>query len=166
MSTFRFKLAGLALITALGASAAHAQSYPSLFSGHSRQAAMKPAVEIKQEGRNNGAAAAQNGIDNAIRILQNGSFNTGQVRQDGVNNDATIRQIGKNNNGTITQTGSNNSACLVQIGRNNSGEIVQSGGQSVGVVQTRKGTFEFPAALCELDPKNPGKLRRAVRGYF
>jgi hypothetical protein len=54
----------------------------------------------------------------------------------------------------------------VQIGRNNSADIAQTGGQSVGVVQTRKGSFEFPAALCELDPKNPAKLRRAVRGYF
>ncbi len=170
MSAFRLKLAGLALISALGASAAHAQnSYPSLFSGQGKAtwaAPSRPSVEIKQDGRNNGAAASQNGIDNALRILQNGAFNTGQVKQDGVNNDATIRQIGRNNDATITQTGANNSACVVQIGRGNSAGVVQTGGQSVGVVQTRRGSHEFPAVLCEIDPQNPGKLRRAVTKLF
>lgn len=167
MSAFRLWLAGLALISVLGASAAQAQnSYPSLFAGQGKSAWAAPSVEIKQEGRGNGAAESQNGFNNALRILQNGGFNTGQVKQDGVNNDATIRQIGRNNDATITQTGANSSACVVQVGRGNSAGVVQTGGQSVGVLQTRAGSRTFPAVLCEIDPQNPGKLRRAVTKLF
>ena len=167
MTAFRLRLAGLTLISVLGASAAHAQhSYPSLFSGQGKSAWVAPSVAISQKGRGNGAAAGQNGIDNLIRILQNGAFNTSQVNQDGANNDATIRQIGRNNDATITQTGANNSACVVQVGRGNSAGVVQAGGQSVGVLQTRAGSRTFPAVLCEIDPQNPAKLRRAVTKLY
>jgi hypothetical protein len=167
MSAFRRRLAGLVLIGALGPSAAQAQSsYPALFSGYNKSAWAAPSSEITQYGRGNGAAAGQNGVDSAIRILQNGAFNTGQTKQDGVNNDATIRQIGRGNDATITQTGVNNSACIVQVGRGNSAGVVQTGGQSVGVIQTRAGSHTFPVVLCEIDPQNPGRLRRAVTKLF
>jgi hypothetical protein len=116
MSAFRRRLAGLALIGALGASAAQAQSsYPALFSAYTKSAWAAPSVEITQYGRGNGSAAGQNGVDSAIRILQ----------------------IGRRNDATITQTGVNNSACIVQVGRGSSTGVVQTGGQSVGVIQTR-----------------------------
>jgi hypothetical protein len=167
MSAFRRRLAGLALIGALGASAAQAQSScPALFSGYTKSAWAAPSSEITQYGRGNGAVAGQSGVDSAIRILQNGAFNTGQTKQDGVNNDATIRQIGRCNDATITQTGVNNSACIVQVGRGNSAGVVQTGGRSVGVIQTRAGSHTFPAVLCEIDPQNPGRLRRAVTKLF
>ena len=145
MSAFRRRLAGLALIGALGASAAQAQSsYPALFSAYTKSAWAAPSVEITQYGRGNGSAAGQNGVDSAIRILQ----------------------IGRRNDATITQTGVNNSACIVQVGRGNSAGVVQTGGQSVGVIQTRAGSHTFPAVLCEIDPQNPGRLRRAVTQLF
>jgi hypothetical protein len=145
MSAFRRRLAGLALIGALGASAAQAQSsYPALFSAYTKSAWAAPSVEITQYGRGNGSAAGQNGVDSAIRILQ----------------------IGRRNDATITQTGVNNSACIVQVGRGSSAGVVQTGGQSVGVIQTRAGSHTFPAVLCEIDPQNPGRLRRAVTQLF
>jgi hypothetical protein len=145
MSAFRRRLAGLALIGALGASAAQAQSsYPALFSAYTKSAWAAPSVEITQYGRGNGSAAGQNGVDSAIRILQ----------------------IGRRNDATITQTGVNNSACIVQVGRGSSAGVVQTGGQSVGMIQTRAGIHTFPAVLCEIDPQNPGRLRRAVTQLF
>jgi hypothetical protein len=145
MSAFRRRLAGLALIGALGASAAQAQSsYPALFSAYTKSAWAAPSVEITQYGRGNGSAAGQNGVDSAIRILQ----------------------IGRRNDATITQTGVNNSACIVQVGRGSSTGVVQTGGQSVGMIQTRAGIHTFPAVLCEIDPQNPGRLRRAVTQLF
>ena len=160
MSTFRLKLAGLALITALGASAAHAQSYPSLF-GKQRAAVTKtaPAVKIEQEGRGNGAAAGQHGRNNQIGIGQKGQDNTGQVQQTGNNNTAGIYQVGRNNDGTITQTGDNNTACLVQVGRNQSADINQTGGQSTGVFQTPKGSYAIPAELCEANAAKAKAVR-------
>ena len=167
MSALRLRLAGPALIGALGASAAQAQSScPAPFWGYPKSAWAVPRVEITQSGRGNGAAAGQNGIDNVIRILQNGAFNIGHAKQDGANNDATIRQIGRNNDATITQTGANKSACIVQVGRRNSAGVAQAGGQGVGVIQTRAGSLTFPAVPCEFDPQSPGKLRRAVTNLF
>lgn len=167
MSTFRLKLAGLALVAALGASAAHAQSYPSLF-GKQRAAAVtsQPAVKIEQEGRGNGAAAGQHGRGNQIGIGQKGQDNTGQVQQTGNNNTAGIYQVGKNNDGTITQTGDNNAACLVQIGRNQSADIAQTGGQTTGVLQTKKGSYAIPAEMCEINAKKAQAVRRMFRGIY
>jgi hypothetical protein len=167
MSALRLRLAGPALIGALGASAAHAQSScPAPFSGYPKSAWAVPSVGITQSGRSKGAAAGQNRIGNVIRILQNGAFNNGHVKQHGVNNDATIRQIGHNNDATLTQTVAKNSACIVQVGRRNSAGVAQTGGQGVGVIQTRAGSLTFPAVPCEFDPQSPGKLRRAVTNLF
>lgn len=167
MSAFCRRLAGLALIGVLGASAAQAQSRnPALFSGYAKSAWAAPSVGITQNGRGNGAAVGQNGIDNAILILQNGAFSTGQAKQDGVSSDAAIRHIGRSNDATITQTGVNSSACTVRVERGNSVGVVQTGGQSVGVLQTRAGSHTFPAALCEIDAHNFGSLRRAMMKLF
>lgn len=175
MSTVRIKVAALALISMLGVSAAHAQdNYPSLFSGHARAATksalVQPAaskVEIKQKGRDNGAAVGQNGRYNVGRILQDGILNTGRINQDGTGNSATVRQLGKNNDASITQQGNNNVACVVQVGKNLSTDVVQQGdGQRRGVVQTKKGTHEFPAELCALDAASRGYWNRiGVKGY-
>jgi len=44
---------------------------------------------------------------------------------------------------------------------------VQDGdGQSRGVVQTKKGTYDFPAQLCSIDPTGRGYWQRiGVKGY-
>lgn len=173
MSTVRLKLAGLALIAALGASAAHAQrGYPAPgenkvaaavaaakagLTGHSR-------VDIQQQGRDNGAAVGQTGPANGAGIYQNGVANTGQVSQAGANNTGAIVQLGKGNTGAITQTGDNNNACLVQIGNNHAAGITQSGNQSVGIAQNKARTWEFSAELCETyKGQDPYFLRRAIR---
>lgn len=145
MSSLRFKLTGLALVAALGASAAQAQTFPSLF-GKQRNA---PAVKVEQQGQNNGAAVGQNGPRNSAGIGQKGDNNVGQISQNGANNAAGVYQIGRNNEGGITQTGNNNEACLIQAGRNQSATITQSGNQSVGVLQTTKGAREISARNCE-----------------
>ncbi len=184
MSSLRFKLAAVALISALGASAAHAQnSYPSLFAKQNKPARTEPVraqpvhvepvriepvraapgrVVIQQEGRGNGAAVGQNGPRNNAAITQRGAGNTGQISQDGANNSAGVYQIGRNNSGTITQTGANNVACLLQVGRNNTATVTQTGGQSVGVVQSPRGTWEIPAAYCGLHGRDPENIRRAA----
>lgn len=174
MSILRIKIAALALFSVVGASTAHAQnSYPSLFSGHAKGAAsstlVQPAskVDIKQKGRDNGAAVGQNGRYNAARILQDGILNTGQVSQDGTGNSASIRQLGKNNDASITQQGNNNVACVVQVGKNLSTDVIQQGdGQMRGVVQTKKGTYDIPGELCLLDAASRGYWNRiGVKGY-
>jgi len=158
MSTFRLKLAGLALITALGASAAYAQG-PSLF-GKQRAVA---AVKVEQEGRDNGAAVGQNGRGNTAGIGQQGVSNDAQINQNGANNNAGIYQVGKNQSGAITQDGNNNNACLVQIGRNQSGAITQTGSNNnVGVMQTKKGVYEIPATKCE----ETASKAKAVRWFL
>ncbi len=156
MSNLRLKLTGLALVTALGASAAHAQG-PSLFG---KQRPTAAAVKVEQQGHGNGAAVGQNGPRNAAGIGQEGVNNNAQIGQNGASNTAGIYQVGKNNDGAITQTGNNNTACLVQIGRNQSGEITQTGsGNSVGVMQTKKGNYEIPAEACEVQAKKAKAVR-------
>lgn len=176
MSTLRLKLAAIALISALGASAAHAQSYPSLFAKQGRQAQAQPAstqvvrsapsrVVVNQQGRGNGAAIAQNGPANNAAINQQGANNTGQVSQDGANNSAAIYQLGQNNTGAIVQNGSNNDACLVQLGRNNSAGITQNGsGNSIGIAQNAARAWEFPPELCRQYANDPWNLKRQIRG--
>ena len=185
MSNLRLKLAALVLISAFGASAAHAQNtYPSLFAKQSKPAPVRTEpvrvepvraipvptapsrVDINQQGRGNGASVGQTGPRNDTSIYQRGSNNIGQTSQTGANNSAAIYQIGRSNNGVITQTGSNNTACILQIGRNNSATVIQTGNQSVGIAQTPHGTYEFPAILCQLHGKDPQRLRRAVMGMF
>lgn len=162
MSARRLKLASLALITALGASVAEAQSRPSLFSGHARAEA--PRVAIDQKGQGNGASVGQNGKLNAAEIFQRGGFNTGMVNQHGSGNTGTIKQIGGNNDASITQTGNNNTACVVQIGRGLSTDVVQTGGQSVGVIQTNRNVRQFPAELCALGTVGNRYLQRQLTG--
>ncbi len=185
MSAFRIKLAAVALISALGASGAHAQNtYPSLFAKQSKPAPVRtepvrvepvrvepipPApsrVDINQQGRGNGASIGQTGPRNSAGIYQRGDNNTGQTSQTGANDSADIYQIGRRNTGVITQTGSNNTACILQVGRNNTASVIQTGNQSVGIAQTPRGTFEFPAILCQLHGKDPQKLRRTVMAMF
>jgi hypothetical protein len=165
MSTLRLKLAAVALVSALGASAAHAQSYyPSLF-GKQRAVAVKtvPSVTVEQQGRDNGAAVGQSGPRNTAGIGQQGASNNAQINQTGANNNAGVYQIGRNNDGAITQTGNGNDACLVQLGKNQSGEINQTGnGNSVGVIQTKKGVYEIPATMCE----ETAKKAKAVRWFL
>lgn len=177
MSTVRLKLVGLALIAALGASAAHAQrgfAGPGVGENNKVAAAVKAAkagqtghsrVDIQQQGRDNGAAVGQTGAGNGARINQNGIANTGQVSQTGTNNAGTIYQIGRGNEGAITQTGDNNNACLVQLGNNNSAGITQTGDQSIGIAQNKARTWEFPAELCQTTT-DPYFLRRAVRAAW
>lgn len=174
MSSLRLKLAAVALIGALGASAAHAQnSYPSLFGKQNKPARAEAVrvepvrtapgrVVIQQEGRGNGAAVGQNGPRNDAAISQSGVGNIGQVSQTGANNSGAVYQIGRNNSGTITQTGDNNAACILQLGRNNTASVTQTGGQGVGVVQSPRGTWEIPAAYCGLHGRDPESQRLAA----
>jgi hypothetical protein len=175
MSTLRLKLAAIALISALGASAAHAQSYPSLFAKQGKPATVRvepvhaapirtapSRVVVDQQGRDNGAAVGQTGLRNNAGIYQRGESNFGQTSQTGASNTGSIYQVGRNNSGTITQTGDNNAACIIQLGRNNSANVTQTGGQSVGVVQSPRGTWEIPAAYCGVQGRDPESLRRAA----
>ncbi len=174
MSTIRLKLVGLALVTALGASAAHAQRAYSAPAENKVAAAVKAAkagqtghgrVDIRQHGRDNAAAAGQAGPANSIGVYQDGVANIGQVSQMGANNTGNIIQLGKGNTGAITQTGDNNNACLVQIGNNHAAGITQTGGQSVGIAQNKARTWEFSAELCEIyRDQDPYFLHRAIRG--
>jgi Curlin associated repeat len=159
MSTLRLKLAAAALIGVLGASAAHAQTRPSLFAGQGRSTA-----EISQQGRGNGAAVSQNGPANRAGVTQRGANNTGQVVQEGANNSGAVYQLGSNNSGSITQTGDNNAACLVQLGNNNAGAITQSGnGNRLGVAQNSVRAWEFAPELCDQHGGNAWSLKRQVR---
>lgn len=154
-------LAVLALVAAMGASSANAQSR------HDPNGlrAVTAKVEILQKGRHNAAAIAQKGLANAAGINQNGVSNTGQINQTGAGNDASIKQIGRGNDASITQTGANNSACVVQIGKNLSTDVVQNGNnQNHGVVQTKQGTYSVPAGMCSLDPAGKGFLRQLSFG--
>jgi hypothetical protein len=155
-------LVSLLAAGAFGASAAHAQSYPSLFSKQAR--AEQSRVIIDQKGRENGAAVGQKGKLNAAEIFQRGGFNTGMISQTGAGNTGTIKQIGVNNDASITQTGNNNSACVVQVGRNLSTDVIQTGGQSVGVIQTNRNVREFPAELCTLGTIGNRYLQRQLTG--
>lgn len=174
MSVTRIKVAALAMITMLGASAAHAQSYPPLFGGQNKVAAAVKAakagqtghsrVDIQQQGRDNGAAVGQSGPANSAGMYQNGVANMGQVSQTGANNTGAIVQIGKGNTGVIMQTGDSNNACLVQIGNNHAASITQSGNQSVGIAQNKARTWEFSAELCQTyRGQDTYFLRRAIR---
>ena len=159
MSSLRLKLAAAALIGALGASAAHAQTRPSLFAGQGRST-----VEISQQGRGNGAAIGQNGPANRAGVTQRGSGNTGQISQDGASNSGAVYQLGNNNSGSITQTGDNNAACLVQLGNNNAGVLTQSGnGNRLGVAQNSVRSWEFAPELCAQHGGDAWSLRRQVR---
>jgi len=172
MSALRFKVAALALIAALGASAAHAQrGYLAINDGSAKAAAAIKAakaghnqVDVQQAGRDNGAAVGQIGRGNSAGITQNGVANGGLVNQNGANNAGNIYQLGSGNTGAITQTGNNNNGCLVQIGDNHSAGITQSGNQNVGVAQNKARSWEFPAEICETHKgQDPYFLRRAIR---
>ena len=175
MSSLKFKVAALALLTALGMSAASAQTRPSLFASQSKPVATKAApampapvrasgVAISQQGYGNGAGVGQNGPANGATIGQIGANNTGQVSQNGANNNAAIHQLGQNNTGAITQTGNNNNACLAQLGRNNGGAITQSGdGNRIGVAQNAARTWEFSPELCERYGNDPRMLKLMIR---
>jgi hypothetical protein len=173
MSALRLKLATIALVSTLGASAAHAQSYPSLFAKQGRQAeparvqVVQPApgrVAVTQQGRGNGAAISQNGPRNGAVVDQRGDNNEGQIIQDGANNSAAIYQLGRNNSGTIMQSGSNNDACLVQLNGNNAAGITQTGdNNSIGIAQNAARTWEFSPELCSQYGDNPWALKRQIR---
>lgn len=176
MSALRLKLAAIALVSALGASTAHAQSYPSLFAKQGRQAqvaepvrtttvrAAPGRVAVTQQGRANGAAVSQNGPRNGAVVDQRGDNNEGQIIQDGANNSAAIYQLGRNNSGSIVQNGSNNDACLVQLNGNNAAGITQSGdGNSIGIAQNAARTWEFSPELCRQYGDNPWALKRQIR---
>lgn len=174
MTAFRLKLAAIALVSALSASAAHAQ--PSLFAKQGRTAAAAPAyaqvvqpapgrVAITQQGRGNGAAVSQNGPANNAAVNQKGLNNEGQISQNGANNSAAIHQLGQNNSGAIVQNGSNNDACLVQLGRNNAAGLTQNGdGNAVGIAQNAVRAWEFSPELCRQYGDNPVILKRMIRG--
>lgn len=174
MTSLRTKLAGIALVSALGATTAHAQ--PSLFAKQGRQAQAEPArvqtvqpapgrVAVTQQGRGNGAAVSQNGPRNNAAINQNGVNNEGQIVQDGANNSAAIYQLGRNNSGAIVQNGSNNDACLVQLNGNNAAGITQTGdNSSIGIAQNAARTWEFSPELCRQYGDNPWALKRQIRG--
>ncbi len=163
MKSIHLRLAALVLVSVLGAATAEAQGR------HDRYGYHPPAVskvDVRQNGRGNGAAIAQNGGPNAAGISQDGVANTGRISQDGAGNDATIRQLGRGNDASITQTGANNVACVVQVGKNLSTNVVQDGGQNRGVVQTKKGSFDIPARLCAVNPAGKGYWQRiGVKGY-
>lgn len=160
MTRLIIKLAVLALAGAAVTSTAHAQAQR-----FQRATASPGTIEVIQEGRGNGASAAQNGAANDLRIVQYGADNTGRVAQDGVNNAAAIKQLGKNNDAAIAQTGDNNTACVLQVGRGLSAGVTQTGGQSVGVLQTRRGSKTFPGEHCMLTQGNPVNMMKIVRNY-
>lgn len=159
MSSLRLKLLTAALIGVLGASAAHAQTKPSLFAGQ-----RAGSVAITQQGGGNSAAVGQNGSANRAAITQRGVANTGQVSQTGANNTGSLYQLGSNNSGSITQTGDDNNACFVQLGNNNSGALTQTGnGNRLGVAQNAVRAWEFDPVLCSLHGADAWSLRRQVR---
>lgn len=162
MNAIRSTFVSLLAAAAFGAGAAHAQTYPSLFSKQSRMEQSR--VVVDQKGRENGAAVGQNGKLNAAEIFQRGGFNTGMISQNGAGNSSTIKQIGVNNDASITQTGSNNTACVVQVGRNLSTDVIQTGGQRVGVIQTNRNVREFPAELCTLGTIGNRYVQRQLTG--
>ncbi len=164
MKRITLSLAAFALVTAVGASSASAQGRYDRYGYHPPTVAK---VDVQQQGRNNGAAVSQKGAANAAGIKQDGVSNTGVINQTGAGNDATIKQLGRSNDASITQAGNNNAACVVQIGKNLSTDVVQEGSnQNRGVVQTKKGTYEIPAQLCNLDPGSKGYWQRlGFKGY-
>jgi hypothetical protein len=176
MNTCLKPLAAVALICSLSTSEAFAQSgHPFLFARQAKTQAVRaepaPGEQRRivpdrsnggQRGDGQGADGITRGQSGGAIIFQRGSANAGSISQDGTNNAAAIYQLGRNNSGAITQTGANNSACILQIGRNNTASVIQTINQSVGIAQTPRGTFEFPAVLCQLHGGDPQQLRRAV----
>lgn len=169
-------LAAVALAFTLSPAEAFAQAgHPFLFARQAKAQAVRTEVapgehlrlmpgRIKsgQRDEGQGSAGVTEGPSGGAIIFQRGSGNAGSISQDGTINSAAIYQLGRNNSGAITQTGANNTACILQIGRNNSASVIQTDSQSVGLAQTPRGTFEFPAFLCQLYGGDPQKLRRAV----
>ena len=132
-------------IFVVGAASAQAQERADW---STRAAAFANRVQVDQSGGGHRAAAAQRGAADLISIVQQGRGHTSMVTQNGDGNTAIVRQYGQNNAATIAQSGSGNAACVFQVGRNTNAEIVQTGGQSVGVIQTPRGTREVPMEVC------------------
>lgn len=176
MSKYLKQLAAVALVCTLSTSEAFAQAgRPFLFARQAKTQALRaePAPGEQHRIMSDRSKGAQRddgqGSDGVTRrqpggaiIFQRGAANSGSISQDGTNNSAAIYQLGRNNSGAISQTGANNSACILQIGRNNTASVIQVNNQSVGIAQTPRGTFEFPAVLCQLHGGDPQQLRRAV----
>lgn len=120
-------------------------------------------VLTDQRGSGNGLSIFQNGRANTGAVVQDGNQNVGTIQQNGDGNTGAIRQVGRGNSAGIVQTGDNNAACVLQIGKRLDTEIVQSGGQSTGIIQTKKGTREFPGELCYLADGSLGRMRQLAR---
>lgn len=136
----RTALAALVFAAAIGGASASAQSNPyAREQMRARERGSANAVQVTQDGNNNGVGVSQVGAGNTTRVAQRGDSNVAVSAQNGNYNYSRLVQMGEGNTLTATQNNNNNALCFVQRGDYLGADVVQNGNDSVILVQNPRG---------------------------